>query len=121
MQRLDCNCIASLLVQFVANYHFQKPYEDEDALKAFAEASDVITYEFENIPTGALDLLEALAPIHPGRLALATSQDRLTEKTFLQGLGLQTAPFADIASLDDLHSALADIGVPGILKTRRMG
>ncbi len=96
-------------------------YEDAEALKAFGQVVDVITYEFENIPTSALDLLETLAPIHPGRQALATSQDRLTEKTFLQNLGLQTAPFADVTSADDLEAALARIGTPAILKTRRFG
>lgn len=96
-------------------------YEDEAALTAFGKSVDVITYEFENIPTSALDLLETLAPIHPGRQALATSQDRLTEKTFLQDLGLQTAPFADIANEDDLQAALSTIGTPSILKTRRFG
>ncbi|MFA8441238.1 5-(carboxyamino)imidazole ribonucleotide synthase [Yoonia sp.] len=96
-------------------------YEDADALAAFGQAVDVITYEFENIPTSALDLLETLAPIHPGRQALATSQDRLTEKTFLQELGLQTAPFANVASAADLDAALARIGTPAILKTRRFG
>ena len=96
-------------------------YTDEAALKAFGNSVDVITYEFENIPTSALDLLEALAPIHPGRQALATSQDRLTEKTFLQGLGLQTAPFADVTNADDLQAAIAKIGTPAILKTRRLG
>ena len=96
-------------------------YADVEALTAFGKSVDVITYEFENIPTSALDLLESLAPIHPGRQALATSQDRLTEKTFLQGLGLQTAPFADVANADDLAKAIAEIGTPAILKTRRMG
>ena len=96
-------------------------YDDESALTTFGASVDVITYEFENIPTGALDLLEALAQIHPGRRALATSQDRLVEKTFLQDLGLQTAPFADVANAADLHAALAQIGAPAILKTRRFG
>ena len=96
-------------------------YDDEAALTAFGNAVDVITYEFENIPTSALDLLETLAPIHPGRTALATSQDRLTEKAFLQDLGLQTAPFADVSNAADLEAALARIGTPAILKTRRLG
>ncbi len=96
-------------------------YEDKDALIAFGKSVDVITYEFENIPTSALNLLETLAPIHPGRQALATSQDRLTEKAFLQDLGLQTAPFADVANKDDLDAALKTIGAPAILKTRRLG
>ncbi|MCG7519409.1 5-(carboxyamino)imidazole ribonucleotide synthase [Ruegeria sp. Ofav3-42] len=96
-------------------------YDDEHALKAFAESVDVITYEFENIPTEALDLLEAHRPIRPGREALRVSQDRLTEKNFLAGLGLKTAPFADISDLDSLKAAIDQIGTPAILKTRRFG
>ncbi|MCL6283338.1 5-(carboxyamino)imidazole ribonucleotide synthase [Ruegeria sp. 2012CJ41-6] len=96
-------------------------YEDETALQAFAASVDVITYEFENIPTQALDLLEAHRPIRPGREALRISQDRLTEKTFLRDLGLQTAPFADITDLASLEAAIAEIGTPAILKTRRFG
>ncbi|MBO9447164.1 5-(carboxyamino)imidazole ribonucleotide synthase [Ruegeria sp. R14_0] len=96
-------------------------YDNADALKAFAESVDVITYEFENIPTEALDLLEAHRPIRPGREALRVSQDRLTEKSFLQGLGLKTAPFADITDLDSLKAAINQIGTPAILKTRRFG
>ncbi len=96
-------------------------YDDHAALLAFAEEVDVITYEFENIPTGALDLLEAHRPIRPGREALRISQDRLTEKTFLQGLDLKTAPFADITDAASLAAALEDIGTPAILKTRRFG
>lgn len=96
-------------------------YDDADALAAFAASVDVITYEFENIPTTALDLLEAARPIRPGRQALATSQDRLIEKTFLEGLGLKTAPFADIPNREALTTALETIGAPSILKTRTMG
>ena len=105
----------------VANALTTAAYDDHAALVAFAQSVDVITYEFENIPTSALDLLETLRPIHPGRRALATSQDRLTEKTFLQSLGLQTAPFATVDSAADLDAAIASIGTPAILKTRTMG
>ncbi|RYH01443.1 5-(carboxyamino)imidazole ribonucleotide synthase [Salipiger sp. IMCC34102] len=105
----------------VANFHLKADYDDTDALTQFAQSVDVITYEFENIPTGALDTLEALKPIHPNRRALATSQDRLTEKTFLRDLGLTTAPFAEVTDRDSLDAALRDIGTPSILKTRRMG
>ena len=99
----------------------QAAYDDEAALRAFAEAVDVVTYEFENIPTEALDVIEQLRPIRPGREALRVSQDRLTEKTFLQDLGLQVAPFAQVDDLSGLKSALSDIGAPAILKTRRFG
>ena len=97
------------------------PYEDEAALRAFAAAVDVITYEFENIPTAALDLLETLRPIRPGRRALATSQDRILEKQFLNGIGLATAPWAEVTDLATLEAAIARIGTPSILKTTRLG
>ncbi len=105
----------------VADQVTTAPYDDDTALTDFAGAVDVITYEFENIPTSALDTLERLRPIHPNRRALATSQDRLTEKEFLQSLGLNTAPFATVDTLDDLTTALETTGTPAILKTRRFG
>ncbi|NBR89140.1 MAG: 5-(carboxyamino)imidazole ribonucleotide synthase [Rhodobacteraceae bacterium] len=97
------------------------PYEDAAALKAFAESVSVVTYEFENVPTSALDLIESLRPIRPNREALRTSQDRLTEKDFLSGLGLTTAPYRAVDTLADLETALKELGTPAILKTRRMG
>ncbi|MCC7320700.1 MAG: 5-(carboxyamino)imidazole ribonucleotide synthase [Rubellimicrobium sp.] len=97
------------------------PYEDAAALTAFARSVDVITYEFENVPTSALDLLESLRPIRPNRRALATSQDRILEKDFLASLGLTTAPYAAVTSATDLDTALARIGAPAILKTTRLG
>ena len=96
-------------------------YDDAEALRAFAESVDVITYEFENVPAESLDLLESIRPIRPNRRALAVSQDRLTEKEFLAGLGLKTAPFANVETEADLTGALDRIGAPAILKTRRMG
>lgn len=96
-------------------------YDDAAALQRFARGVDVVTYEFENIPTAALDILEALKPIRPGREALRISQDRLTEKTFLQDLGLNVAPFADVADAEALQAAVSKIGAPSILKTRRFG
>ena len=96
-------------------------YNDDAALAAFADSVDVVTYEFENIPTAALDVIEARCPIRPGREALRISQDRLIEKTWANGLGLTTAPFADITDAASLREALADIGTPAILKTRRFG
>ncbi len=105
----------------VANYHFQASYEDEEALKKFAASVDVVTYEFENVPTSALDLIESIVPIRPNRKALAVSQDRLIEKNFLSELGLKVAPFAAVDDEVDLAEALVEIGAPAILKTRRFG
>jgi 5-(carboxyamino)imidazole ribonucleotide synthase len=96
-------------------------YEDDAALRRFAQSVDVITYEFENIPTSALDILEQIRPIHPGRRALATSQDRLSEKEFLTGLGLKVAPYANVTTAAEAEAAAQSIGTPSILKTRRMG
>jgi 5-(carboxyamino)imidazole ribonucleotide synthase len=99
----------------------QASYEDEQALRDFAASVDVITYEFENVPAEALDLLESLTPIRPNRRALAVSQDRLAEKTFLNEIGLATARFADVPDQATLEAAIERIGRPSILKTRRMG
>ncbi len=96
-------------------------YDDRAALINFAESVDLVTFEFENVPTSALDTIEALVPIRPGREALRISQDRLIEKTFLRDLGLQVAPFAQVTTAADLSDALTSVGTPSILKTRRFG
>ncbi|MGZ9811362.1 5-(carboxyamino)imidazole ribonucleotide synthase [Pseudoroseicyclus sp. H15] len=96
-------------------------WDDAEALARFAGSVDVVTYEFENIPEAALDAIEAVVPIHPPRRALAISQDRLTEKDFLTSLGLTVAPYAKVDNAGELDLALATIGMPAILKTRRMG
>ena len=96
-------------------------YEDEVALRAFAGSVDVITYEFENVPTAALDLLESLKPIRPNRRCLAIAQDRLLEKDFLTGLGIACAPYRAVNTAADLDGAIAAIGTPAILKTTRLG
>ena len=96
-------------------------YDDTAALAAFASCVDVITYEFENIPTAALDQLEQLRPIRPNRRALTISQDRLLEKDFLTGLGLTSAPYRAVNSAADLTTAIDEIGLPAILKTTRLG
>jgi 5-(carboxyamino)imidazole ribonucleotide synthase len=105
----------------VANFHYKAEYSDTDALTNFANACDIITFEFENIPTEALDIIEAITPIHPNRDALATSQDRFLEKNFLTRIGLQTAPYATVDTAETLEQAIDQIGTPAILKTRRMG
>lgn len=96
-------------------------YDDEDALRRFADGVDLVTFEFENIPARALDLLSSRVPVRPGRDALEVSQDRVVEKTFLNGLGLPTAPFAKVSDSATLEAAMAEIGLPAVLKTRRFG
>ncbi|MEM9320435.1 MAG: 5-(carboxyamino)imidazole ribonucleotide synthase [Pseudomonadota bacterium] len=102
----------------VAAHWTQARYEDTAALRRFAQSCDVVTFEFENIPTEALDVLSSEVPLFPDRQALETSQDRLVEKTFLMELGLATAAFADA---DNLEASLNAVGLPAILKTRRFG
>jgi 5-(carboxyamino)imidazole ribonucleotide synthase len=99
----------------------QADYGDEAALDRFAEAVDVITYEFENVPAETAKFLSERRPVIPDPGVLATTQDRLVEKTFVADLGIATAPFAAIDRAEDLAPALARIGRPAVLKTRRFG
>ena len=96
-------------------------YDDFAALEAFAREVDAVTYEFENVPGETAAFLDALVPVAPGVAALKTAQDRIAEKTFIAGLGIPVAPFADVADEVSLDQALARIGRPAVLKTRRFG
>ena len=80
-----------------------------------------MTYEFENVPAETVRILSEHAPVHPGALALATAQDRLDEKTFITAQGIETAPFRAVDDAASLTQAIADLGAPSILKTRRFG
>ena len=96
-------------------------YDDVKALEAFAASVDVVTYEFENVPGETAAVLDALVPVAPGVQALKTAQDRIAEKTFISGLGIPVAPFAAVDGLASLEAAIARIGRPAVLKTRRFG
>lgn len=96
-------------------------FEDGQALAAFADHVDVLTYEFENIDPSAVETLAAHGLVRPGAQALRVAQDRIAEKRFVAGLGGLTAPFAPVESLDDLRAAIGAIGGRAILKTNRMG
>ena len=96
-------------------------YEDEAALATFAESVAVVTYEFENVPAGAAAILNAHRPVLPAPDALAITQDRLSEKNFLNGLGIAIAPFRAVDDVGGLARALNELGAPAILKTRRFG
>jgi len=96
-------------------------WEDEAALAAFGQGVDVATYEFENIAAAPLAALAAEAPLHPPAEALAVAQDRLSEKSFIAHLGGSPAPFRAVDDRSGLDEALAALGVPAVLKTRRFG
>jgi len=97
-------------------------YTDPDALAQLAQWADVVTFEFENVPAATLEILSGLGcPVAPGAKALAVAQDRVDEKAFLNASGVPTVDFAPIASLEDLVAAVAKIGAPSLLKTRRDG
>jgi 5-(carboxyamino)imidazole ribonucleotide synthase len=96
-------------------------WEDEAALAAFGRGVDVATYEFENIAAAPLAALAAQAPLHPPAEALAVAQDRLSEKSFIAHLGGSPAPFRSVDDRPGLDEALAALGVPAVLKTRRFG
>jgi 5-(carboxyamino)imidazole ribonucleotide synthase len=96
-------------------------YADVEALELFANDVDVITYEFENVPAAAAMILGARRPVLPERTILETTQDRLAEKDFVKRLGIGTADYADVSSATDLRAAIARLGLPAVLKTRRFG
>jgi 5-(carboxyamino)imidazole ribonucleotide synthase len=105
----------------VAAAHTIADYSNTAALKAFATQVDAVTYEFENVPAETAAILDALVPVAPGVEALKTAQDRIAEKSFIAGLGIPVAPFADVSDPASLNTALARIGRPAVLKTRRFG
>ncbi|MGL4551173.1 MAG: 5-(carboxyamino)imidazole ribonucleotide synthase [Gemmataceae bacterium] len=96
-------------------------FDDLDVLGRFPDGLDAITYEFENVPVEPARHLARHVPVYPPVAALEVSQDRLAEKTLFNALGMATAPFAAVESLDDLRHAASTIGLPAILKTRRLG
>ncbi len=96
-------------------------YDDVAALDGFAAAVDVVTFEFENIDTAAIRHLAAQVPVHPAAQSLEVAQDRLMEKRFVEGLGGRPAQYRAVDSLADLEAAIAALGTPCVLKTRRMG
>ena len=94
-------------------------FDDADALRAFGERVDVATYEFENLPVHPLKSLGE--KLRPGTRSLAVAQDRAVEKQFIEECGAQVAPWRTLDSLDDVRSAIRDLGLPIVLKTRRYG
>jgi 5-(carboxyamino)imidazole ribonucleotide synthase len=97
------------------------PLDDADALDQLAARVDVVTFEFENVPAASIDRLSARVRVHPSKRALETGADRMAEKTLFRSLGIETAPFAAVDDQAGLERAVREIGLPGIVKTRRLG
>jgi 5-(carboxyamino)imidazole ribonucleotide synthase len=96
-------------------------YQDPVGLRAFADAVDVISFEFENVSAEGLDLLASLRPVRPAPSILRISQDRVLEKSFINGVGVATAPWRLVESVEGLRAAVAELGLPCVLKTTRLG
>ena len=96
-------------------------FDDLDALRRLAGEVDVVTYEFENVPVAALREMAATRPCFPPVDALRVSQDRILEKELFGRLGIPTPPYRAVDSLADLEAGVAALGLPCVLKTRRLG
>lgn len=105
----------------VADRVFLADYEDPDALRAFADACAVVTYEFENVPAGAVASLAALRPVHPSAELLAWTQDRVQEHALLDRLGIPSAPGGTVVTAEELDALLVRHGTPSRLKSARGG
>jgi 5-(carboxyamino)imidazole ribonucleotide synthase len=97
------------------------PYDDRRALERLAQGADAVTYEFENVPAAAAAFLASRARVRPAPQALEVAQDRASEKALFGRLGIPTADWAAPDTLADLQAAVARIGLPAMLKTRRLG
>ena len=101
--------------------HLHGAYDDPRLLDRLARASDVVTYEFENVPETSIEYLARRVPVHPAARALATARDRLNEKSLMRELSIPTVPFIAVDSLEGLRRAVEEIGLPALLKTRTLG
>src|SRR5262245_16108376 len=101
--------------------HVPGEFDDYRALYELARASDVVTFEFENVPVATARWLAERVPVFPPPRALEVSQERLAEKQFFASLGIPTPPFAEVDTRGEFDAAIEDIGLPAVLKTRRFG
>jgi 5-(carboxyamino)imidazole ribonucleotide synthase len=105
----------------VADLETTADYNDLDRVAEFARTVDVITYEFENVPSRAIERAAEFADVHPKGEVLHTTQNRLREKTFLSANGFPVAPFRHVKTVDDLQRGVIELGLPAILKTAGFG
>jgi 5-(carboxyamino)imidazole ribonucleotide synthase len=105
----------------VADVEIQTAYEDLDTVAQFARRVAAVTFEFENVPVATAEVAARYAPIRPAGQVLHTTQNRLREKTFLRRAGLPVTPFAAVRTAADIGGAVAEIGLPAVLKTASWG
>lgn len=105
----------------VADRTFVAPYDDLERVRAFARSVDVVTFEFENVPSATSDACAEWVPVRPDGKVLHITQQRLREKGFLRDHGFPVTPFRAIHSQVDLETAARDLGLPGVLKTASFG
>lgn len=105
----------------VADLEIASPYEDLTAVRRFAENVQVVTFEFENVPSATADAIAEITAVRPHGNVLHTAQNRAREKTFLASIGVPTAPFVTVNSLKELEASIAKIGTPAVLKTAAFG
>jgi len=110
----EAPCAAEVSAEFT-----RAAFDDAAALRRFADACDVVTYEFENLPVEPLQPIGA--KLRPGTRSLAVAQDRAEEKSFIEACGAAVAPWHPIATVDDLRAAMTELGFPLVLKSRRYG
>ncbi len=103
----------------VSKHFTRAAFDDEEALRRFADECDVVTYEFENVPVEPLAVLGS--KLKPGTRSLEMAQDRAVEKRFLEQCGARIAPWREIDGVEDIVAALDALGSPILLKTRRLG
>ncbi|PKM08407.1 MAG: 5-(carboxyamino)imidazole ribonucleotide synthase [Gammaproteobacteria bacterium HGW-Gammaproteobacteria-4] len=115
MDSLADACAAQFVPQLQADYR------DQEALAEFASRVDVATFDFENVPASSAQWLAERIPVFPVPSALAVAQDRLAEKTLFRDLGIAVPAYARVDTREDLEQAVASVGLPAILKTRRLG
>jgi 5-(carboxyamino)imidazole ribonucleotide synthase len=105
----------------VAAAHTQAAWVDEAALEAFAAQTDVVTFEWENVPLAVVSQVSRQRPVFPAGSALAVAQDRLNEKRFAEQLGIAIGPMCPVDSRADLDAAISQLGLPLVIKSRRLG
>ncbi|REJ76329.1 MAG: 5-(carboxyamino)imidazole ribonucleotide synthase [Acidobacteria bacterium] len=105
----------------ISDFEIAADYEDLGRVREFAGEVDVVTFEFENVPSKTIETAAEFVPVHPRGDVLHTTQNRLREKTFLDENGFPVAPFRHVTSLDELYQAIEDLGTPSVLKTAGFG